>query len=586
MDAISEPECETVVVMSSAQVGKTEILLNVVGFHVEQDPAPMLVVMPTLEMAQAWSKDRLAPMFRDTPALKGRIADSRTRDSGNTILHKTFPGGHLTASGANSPASLASRPVRIVLLDEVDRYPASAGAEGDPVNLATKRNSTFWNRKRVMTSTPTIKDASRIEAAYEASDKRRFFVPCPDCGEHQILRWSQVQWPSDPEHDPDAAVYVCEHCGSCWDDAARWRAVRAGEWRATAKFKGTAGFHLNEIYSPWVRLAEMVAAFLEAKKLPETLKTFVNTSLGETWEDKGETVEAEGLMTRGEDYEADLLPEGVVVLTAGVDVQDDRLEIEIYGEGLDAESWSINYIVLDGDPSGRALWDDLEDLLLKEYPHPYGRTLKVVAAAIDSGGHHTQAVYDFVRPVKMRRRRVWAIKGMGGAGRNIWPAKPSRNNVGRIALYVIGVDSAKERIYSRLAIEEPGPGYCHFPDGEIYDERYFAGLTSEKVVTKYSKGFPVRQWTPKSKNLRNEPLDCRVYALSALVGLNANMKKLAARLKARSESEALAGTAETEPPAAPPEIKLNEPEPEPKKVRRLRRRRPRRGKGFVGGWKS
>ena len=228
MDAINDPEVETVVVMSSAQVGKTEIILNVVGFHIDQDAAPILVVMPTLEMAQAWSKDRLAPMLRDTPALKNRVADSRTRDSGNTILHKTFPGGHLTASGANSPASLASRPVRIVLLDEVDRYPVRSGVEGDPVNLAFKRASTFWNRKRVMTSTPTIKGASRIEAAFEENDKRRYFVPCPDCDESQHLRWSQVQWPSEPEHRPEEAVYVCEHCGSCWDDATRWRAVRAG----------------------------------------------------------------------------------------------------------------------------------------------------------------------------------------------------------------------------------------------------------------------------------------------------------------------------------------------------------------------
>lgn len=567
--------------MSSAQVGKTEIINNVVGYHIDQDPAPILIVHPTLEMGQAWSKDRLSPMLRDSPALKGRVADSKARDSGNTILHKIFQGGHLTVSGANSPASLASRPIRIVLLDEIDRYPPSAGAEGDPVNLATKRSTTFWNRKRIMTSTPTIKGASRIEAAWEESDKRRYFVPCPDCGEWQILKWSQVQWPETEagEHDPAGAFYVCEHCGTCWDDVMRWRAVRAGEWRATANFKGVAGFHLNEIYSPWVKMADMAAAFLEAKKLPETLKTFVNTSLGETWEDKGETIEGDDLKDRGEPFGSEELPAGVVVLTAGVDVQDDRLECEVVGWGRDDESWSIEYQTFPGDPSGRELWDTLEDFLFKSYQHANGVRLQIVAAAIDSGGHHTQAVYRFCKPKKMQRRRIWAIKGMGGQGRAVWPAKPSRNNVGRVPLYILGVDAAKEMVYSRLAIENPGPGYCHFPD--TYEEHYFDQLTGEKVITKYKMGIPTRQWVLKSASQRVEALDCRVYALAAWLGLNADMVKLAVRLEKK------AAALEAPPPEDEPEAEP-EPPPElrrsaPKRKSKLSRR-PRRG-GFVKGWK-
>ena len=274
MDSINDPGVHTVVVMSSAQVGKTEILNNIVGYHIHQDPAPILCVQPTVEMGKTWSKDRLAPMLRDTPALRGRVKDARSRDAGNTTQHKQFPGGHITIAGANSAAGLASRPIRVVLLDEVDRYPPSAGSEGDPVRLATKRTTTFWNRKILLTSTPTIKGLSRIELAFESSDKRRFWVPCPHCGEFQVLAWSGVKFAP--------LGYQCAGCQGLWTDTQRWWAVARGEWRAEGESKGVAGFHLNELYSPWVTTAEMVESFLEAKKSPETLKTWVKTTLGET----------------------------------------------------------------------------------------------------------------------------------------------------------------------------------------------------------------------------------------------------------------------------------------------------------------
>lgn len=260
MNAFSDPTIETVVVMSSAQVGKTEILNNVIGYHVAQDPSPMLVVQPTLDMAQTWSKDRLAPMLRDTPVLSGLVKDPRARDSGNTTLHKVFPGGHITSCGANSPASLASRPVRIVLCDEVDRYPLSAGSEGDPVSLARKRATTFWNRKIGLFSTPTVKGVSRIEQAWEESDKRRFHVACPDCETYQPLIWAQVSWT-----EPHDARYTCSHCGSLWDDGQRVRSIRKGKWIASGETKKVAGFHLSGLYSPWTPLADAVEDFLQAK---------------------------------------------------------------------------------------------------------------------------------------------------------------------------------------------------------------------------------------------------------------------------------------------------------------------------------
>lgn len=267
MDAIADPAVREVIVQKSAQVGWTEILLNVIGYHVHQDPSPILMVQPTLEMAEAFSKDRLAPMVRDTPALRGLIADPRSRDSGNTLLHKTFPGGHITMAGANSPAGLASRPIRLALFDEVDRFPVSAGAEGDPVSLGRKRTTTFWNRKTLMGSTPTVKGESRIEAAFEGGDQRYYYVPCPHCDEFQRLVWAQVKW---DEGQPDTARYVCQHCGTMLTDADKPQMLRAGEWRASRPSQGIASFHISELYSPWVTWPEMARSFLEAKRLPET----------------------------------------------------------------------------------------------------------------------------------------------------------------------------------------------------------------------------------------------------------------------------------------------------------------------------
>ena len=449
MDAISDPLIRDCVVMAGAQVGKTEMLLNVIGFHVGQDPAPMLVVQPTLEMAQSFSKDRLAPMLRDTPNLKGKVKDPRARDANNTTTHKVFPGGHVSLVGSNSPSGLASRPIRIVLCDEVDRYPASAGSEGDPVQLARKRSATFWNRKIVMVSTPTNKGASRIENAFDESDKRFYYVPCPDCHHEQKLKWSNVQWEKDK---PETACYVCEECGSAWDDPKRYRAVRLGKWKATDEFKGVAGFHISGIYSSWTPLADAVRDFLSAKKMPETLRVWTNVYLAETWEDQGERVDDYAVAERAEPF-GDKLDANIMLLTCGVDVQDDRLELEVVGWGKDEESWSVDYRTLYGDPSTPHLWNDLENILKNIYETEDGRQIQIRSACIDSGGHYTQAVYNFVRP--REGRRVFAIKGMGGESRPI-VSRPTRNNIGKIRLFTLGVDSIKELIFSRLKINEAG----------------------------------------------------------------------------------------------------------------------------------
>ncbi len=510
MDAVADPATETVVVMTSSQVGKTELLNNIVGFHIDQDPAPMLMVLPTLELGEAWSKDRLAPMLRDTPCLKGRVKDVRSRDSGNTLLHKTFPGGHITIAGANSAASLASRPIRVVLADEVDRYPASAGTEGDPVSLAMKRSTTFWNKKAILTSTPTVAGVSRIEAAFLGSDQRRFFVPCPDCGERQVLAWANVRW---PEGRPEAAGYVCPHCGSVWDDARRWAAVARGEWRATVAFAGTAGFHLWEAYSPWVRLGDMARAFLRAKRHPELLRTWVNTSLGEVWRDDDGAIQVEGLAGRAEAWSE--LPRGVVALTAGIDIQPDRAELSLIGWGGGEEAWVIEHRVVWGDPTAGQLWADLDHLLARRFVHSLDMAdLPIRAACIDTGGSATLSVYAWLHG--KAAKRIWGVKGRSTPGGPLWPKRPSRASKGRIPLFLLNVDAGKETLYARLRATTPGPGFVHVH--RDLPDTYFSGLTAERVTTRYVKGHPRREWVLPS-GARNEPLDCYVYALAALHGL-------------------------------------------------------------------
>lgn len=536
MDAFSDPEIETVTCMVAAQTVKTEVINNVAGFHVHLDPCPMLILQPTLQMAEAYSKDRLAPMIRDTPELAAKLGHN-SRDSEDTILHKKYAGGHITMAGANSPASLASRPIRILLCDEVDRYEASAGKEGDPVSLAIERTTTFWNRKIVLVSTPTIKGASRIESSYEESDQRRFFVNCPKCGHLQHLRWKQVRW---PDGEPLEARYHCEWsdpntgelCDYGWSEAERLQAIAGGVWIATnPDVKSHAGFHLNRLASPWRSIGEMAKDFLIVKKHPERLKTWVNTRLAETWEDRGERVSPDSIYAKREEYDAnEMLPSQVGAVTASADIQDDRFEIEWQGWGQDDESWSLDYKVYYGDPNAPSFWEVLDHALLRTFKHPAGVDMRVEAACIDSGGHFTQQVYNFVKPRQMRK--VYAIKGMAGPGRPVWPGKGTLNKSKGVTVFIVGVDQGKDILYKRLGVKEPGPGYCHFPKIEPpYDKKHFEGLTAEKAVLKVNpKGFTVKEW--HKVHQRNEPLDVRVYGIAARLSLGINMERRLGALRA------------------------------------------------------
>jgi phage terminase large subunit GpA-like protein len=511
LDALSpNSPYERVVFMSSSQVGKSECLNSFIGYIIDRDPGPTLVVLPRVEDGEAWSKDRLAPMLRDTPCLRGKVADVRSRDSNNRILHKRFPGGSITIAGANSPAGLAMRPIRYVLLDEVDRYPASAGTEGDPVALAVKRSSTWWNRKIFLASSPTAKGASRIESWWLRSNQSSFWLPCPECGEYQVLMWEQLEW---PEGQPDLAQYRCEHCQALIPPHRKPWMLARGEWRAAHPKSKIAGFWINQLYSPWKDWPETAVESVEAKAGgPETWRTFVNTSLGRPYDDEAETsVDIAALMNRRESFGA-RLPAGVAVLTAGIDLQVDRAELELVGWGRGEESWSVGYYTFPGDPSAPALWKQLDEFLSREWVHEYGIKLPVAACAIDSG-FHTEMVYQFTR--ERYHRRIFAVKGKAGSI-PVWPRRPTRNTIGRTPVWIIGVDSAKSVILSRLKIEQPGPGYSHFPMERTAE--WFEQLLSETLVTTYSRGTPVREWKRK-KGLRAEVLDARCYAYAALCGL-------------------------------------------------------------------
>lgn len=529
--ALSNPLATGVLYVAASQGGgKTELCNNVVGYHIDHDPAPTLVVEPNLEMAKALSKDRLATMIRDTPCLRSKVADSKSRDSGNTVLHKTFPGGHLTVVGANSAAGLAMRPIRVAIFDEIDRYPPSAGSEGDPVKLGETRTVEFWNAKKLYVTSPGTTGASRSEILWKRSDMQEYFVPCPDCEHEQVLKWSQVQWDKDDagQHRPETAVYVCERCGTTWDDAARFRAANQGGYRATADFRGLHGFRISALAVLGRRLQPMVEQWIEAQGNPELLKVFINTVLAEWWTDEhsAKTADDTGLLARREEMPEQsgriLIPEQCPVITAGVDVQDNRLEVSVYAWATGEESWLLAHDVLHGDPSASSTWAELDAYLVRPWPRAAGGVDYIRAAVLDTAGHHTEAAYAFAAPRFRRitpdggRAYVFAVKGRAGAG-PLWPQRHSENVKG-VPLWIIRVDAGKEQVYGRLMLADPGPGYVHFP--ATCEPEFFKGLTAEKCVSKVNtRGFVERQWKLKSGGMRNEPLDCAVYAYAALIGL-------------------------------------------------------------------
>ncbi|WP_236862141.1 phage terminase large subunit family protein [Burkholderia pseudomallei] len=551
LDAVTDPSVEKISVMKSARVGYTKLMDHGVGYFIHQDPSPILVVQPRVEDAESYSKTEIAPMLRDTPVLAAIAGDQKAKSSDQTILAKTFRNGSsLTLVGANSPAGFRRITSRVVMFDEVDAYPVDgAGNEGDQIALGTKRSETFWNRKIVLGSTPTVKGFSRIEKSFAESDQRHYYVPCPHCGEFQVLEWGGpetphgMKWEKDENGNgiPESVYYVCRHNGCIIEEADKPDMVEAGEWRATKPFAGHAGFHIWAGYSlfPNACWSNLVAEWLRVKDDPLARQTFINLVLGEPYEDRGDRALSETRLAARTEVWAAEVPEGVGVITVGGDVQDDRVELETIGWGRNEESWSIDHAVIEGDPESAELWSKVDAYLKRIWRRADGHGFEVMAACIDSGGHHTQKVYEFAKA--RLGRRIWAVKGesaRGGARSPVWPTKrPSSRNKASFRPVIIGVNSAKDVIRDRLRRDPQDvdgvltypAGYMHFPSDR--DINYFAQLIAERSVTKIVNGQKFRVWElPPGR--ANEALDIRVYGYAALCGLMHMGLKLNRRVEA------------------------------------------------------
>ena len=563
MDAFHE-DTETIAVMKSGQIGVTEAaILNRVGYNIEHHPGPMLLVEPTTDLAKRLSKNRLEYMFRATPSLAERVPERRSR--GGSLLHKEFHGGHLVIAGANSATPLSSDPMREVYFDEVDKYPPHLGEEGDPVSLGMKRTTTYWNRKHLLVSTPTLKGSSTIEKWFLQGDQRHYVMPCPRCGRFDWFTWDDEKHFHVVFTDRDASTahFRCPGsdrggCGGRIEDHERAGMIARGEWVAQAPFRGVISFWIWEAYASTARLSRIVANFLRALELGrEELREWTNQTAGRTWEEPGEAVEAHVLLARREKYLAEV-PAGVLFLTAGVDTQDDRLEAWVWGWGLGEEAWLIDIRTLPGDPAKPEVWGMLEELLERQWTHGRGHRPVIAACAIDSAGHKTDDVYAFAK--KWEGRRVYATIGRDGQ-RPIWSLGHKPRGKRECWLYVIGVDNAKAEVAARLRLPSKGPRSMHLPaDHPQVDETTVSQLTAERLVTRYDRRKRKRHvWELTRAGIRNEGLDCTVLALWALRALRPDLQGAAERL-------AGAETVRSAPPVpaeAPPVHTSASPGPEP-----------------------
>lgn len=633
-ELLSRPDVHEMSLWKSSQVAGTTFTENVIGYYTHHDPSTILYVAEDESKAESWFVESFRPTVRDTPVLAALIGDPRSRDTQNTIKNGVgFPGGHLALGWATSPATASSRPRRVVILDELDAYKATK--EGDYGKLAEARTRTFPDKKIVRVSSarnrvppppgspPDAVAMSPIERAYHESRFRgRYHVPCPHCGEYQEIKWRdeqgfRIRWDGD---DRANAYFVCEHGGCVIEHSEKKQMLDAGRWLFEGPGRkpfwedelggvtlGSVGLFIWEGYSPFTTWGD-IAVDQPPRHEVERLKVWLNTRLAEPWDELQEQASVEDLTGRRDDYvvagpdgEAVVVaPAGVLVVTAAADVQKDRLETEITGWGLDGESWSLGYFVIEGDPSRRAVWDALKSLWLETIPRADGAGLRVAAACVDSGGHHTDEVYRFCRENAGRRWR--AVKGSSKPGQPL-VSKPAflRKPGGTVRLYAVGTETAKDTLAARLLIGEPGPGYCHFPreherDGRAcYDEKYFSQLRSERPVTRGG----VRRWEKVRAGARNEALDVRVYNMAALAILNPNWKALASRAQApaaeppdksdadlRADLEAIDEAVEAREAAAE-DVRASAPEesePETGRRRPPKRRKGPARRGWATNW--
>lgn len=580
MDMLLEPGCYRVSLMWGAQVGKTLLALCIQAYCIGASPRSQMMMQPSENDLGVWLETKFNPLAEDCQPVALALG-SGTVDNKKM---KGYPGGFMMFAWAGSPKTMRGRSAPTIVCDEVDGYERTN--EGHPVSLLWQRSATFGDiRFLVDISTPTIKGESYIEKSYEAGDQRRFYVPCPHCDAHVLLEWEHVHWPgrlgSDEQNakaidemEPEKAAFHCPDCGAGWTDGQRVASIRRAEsvgagWKASKPFRGHASYHLNELYSTFRKIPAIVRDYLDKLKTDD-LQTFYNVSLALTWDENGERADPDTLMGRREIYsEGDLfdVPMGGLYITAGIDMQMDRLECEVVAWGLGEESWSLGYFVFWGDPLTPDPWDQLDDLLESEWIHESGRKLRIMGACLDTGGTNgmTQAAYNYAKG--RTGRRLFAIKGIAGWGRPI-ADRPSRRQSGKEArkvdVWPLGVDEGKLIVTRRLNKSEPGPGYCHFPIDR--PEEWFNQLTAEKLVTRYVRGQPIREWK-KPDRARNEAMDCRVYAYAALKINAPRLTRLAekmgidtsdAPIERRKRLKSVPRVPKVEPPA--PEIADSVPE--------------------------
>lgn len=601
LDAFSvASQVEEIVLVFSSQSGKSEGMNNCAGYALDIAPGPLLIIQPTMDLAKRYSKMRIGPMIEATPTLAEKVKPSRSRDSGNTILMKEFLNDALLImGGANAASGLASMPIRYLLMDEIDRFPMDVDDEGSPMALAEARTRTFGRRKKIVsTSTPTLAGCSAIWAKWEQSDQRRYHVPCPHCGHEQVLTWAMMRWdPKDPllprGRLSQPPVVICEGCGEGIEERAksRWYGEDLGRWKAENPESPVRGYHLSGLYSPlgWLSWVEIVVGYERAKDDPVRLKVWTNTVLAECWAEVGEVPDWEALYRRREQYQRGVVPAGGLVLTAAADVQRDRIEMEVVAWGPGMESWSVDYIVLQGDtstiqsdPMKPCPWRQLTEELGKVYQCAAGGELRISKAAIDSGDQ-TAVVYAWVRA--QSDPRIAAIKGRGNLSSPVGiPTKQDVTFRGQrakhsVKLWPVGVDMLKSELYGWLRqpppLNEGDPmprGFCHFPE---YGEEHFLGLTAEEMMARLVRGFTVYTW--QKTRQRNEQLDVRVYNRAAATMLGVDRWPEGEWERRR----AALGQAQAQDPGD--DVQAVESAAQPVPVLPRRRRKPQRRVATVGG---
>lgn len=543
LNSFTDPKVEHIVVVASSQVGKSEVENNIVGYIIDQDPGPILFVQPTVDDAKKYSEMRIAPMIRETKCLKKKVADPKTRDGANTKRQKAFPGGVLVLAGSNVPHDLCSMPIRYLIGDERDRWAKSAGSEGDPWELAVARTRTFYNRKLIEVSTPTVKGASAIAKAYSLGTMERWKTQCQHCGEYSEIQFEDIRFEYDSVDKDEEKIfdiksicYVCPICGGVSSEnevkkqPSRWEA----EVPEAKELHKTRSFWLTAWVSPWATWESIILQFLQAGTDSAKLQVVYNTQFGKLWENRGDMDSEEDMLARREEYDAEL-PDGTLVLTCGVDTQDDRLEYEVVGYGHFKEKWGIKKGIIMGRPDTDEVWERLDDVIDHKYTFLNGLSLGISLTFVDEGGHFTQEVRRRCR--ERQNKNVFAIKGASGSRDIPYTSIPKRQKivinsqtVGTVWVYEIGVDAGKQKIFDDLRVKTPGANYCHFPRRDDYGKAFFKSYMSERLTYNEKLKNPWH-WEKIPGHERNEALDCRNYANAAFEALDPDLDAIDCRLK-------------------------------------------------------